>query len=118
MPLREVPGRPSIWVPPQSTQRRTQRPSHEYRRVNFFLTTVRRDDLPHRCLGCSRVVRVGEQVVSQRSASERTPNFWGPIEEFIHDRCWESVPGHLRPPLGRKLNVWIRYNDDPWHGLW
>ena len=118
MPLRLVPGRPAIWTPPQSTQRRAQRPSHEYRRVNFFLTTVRREDYPHKCLGCRQSVRVGEKVVSQRSASEGSPGFWGPIEEFIHAVCWESVPGAIRPPLGRKLNVWIRYNDFPWSGIW
>lgn len=89
-----------------------------WRRCNYFLTWVRPDDPRYKCLGCYTDVYVGEQVVVQRSASERTPNFWGPIEAFVHLRCWETVPGHLRPPLGKKLNVWVKFGDVPWGGRW
>ena len=92
-----------------------------WRRVIYFLSTVRDDDSRHRCLRCSQVVRVGQRVVTRRSAHEQTPGCLGPIEEMIHTACWTTVeltqPGVL-PRLGPQGARLEKYGDYPWSPTW
>lgn len=97
------------------------RPSGLWRLVGYTISTVREDDPPHRCLRCSRTVRVGDRVILRRSAHENTRRCWGPIEEMVHYYCWMTMdlqePGRL-PLLGLRNARMERYGDYPWSPDW
>lgn len=95
--------------------------SGAWRRVVYWISYVRDDDPPHRCLRCSQTVRVGQRVVTRRSAHEQTPHAYGPIEDMVHWSCWLTLeltnPGVL-PLLGKKGIRYERYGDYPWSPVW
>ena len=96
---------------------------HAWRRMAFFQTQVVGDDYAHVCALCRQRVRVGEMVVSQRSAHEQTPRCYGPIEHMYHLEEWIRLNGIVSlPPLGRDKEVYMKFDAGhdsyPWEGRW
>jgi hypothetical protein len=96
--------------------------AHPFRKVQWYVTTVRHDDEPWRCLACRRVVRVGQEVMVRRSSHETTPGCFGPIECAVHGSCWLLLTldrDNRMPELGPKGARMERYDDSyPWAGKW
>lgn len=102
---------------------------HKFRLVAYFVTTVWPGDLRadsmdpygssrHRCPACYTGFIVGERVISRRSAAEETPGSWGPIESFIHWRCYWRVPAELRPALGSRKARYEPFDSYPFGPQW